>query len=251
MALSKFVKVPGTCEEHGNYEGIVFRGQGPFCPTCVENQRKEDEAKRKEELYREWAERKAAILLGRAAIPPRFADRRLDNFAPHAEGPAAALAIAKQFVAEFDQCLETGRSLIFCGGVGSGKTHLSVGICHGVIALGRMAVFTSVLTAIRSIKETYRKGSETTEAQAIERLIEPDLLVLDEVGVQFGSETEKMYLFEVINGRYEQLRPTIVISNLAKDALTEYLGERVVDRLREGGGRMVIFDWPSYRRIAR
>ena len=46
--------------------------------------------------------------------------------------------------------------------------------------------------------------------------IRPDLLILDEVGVQFGSETEKMILFEIINGRYEQLKPTIVISNLAR-----------------------------------
>ncbi|VFR32492.1 DNA replication protein DnaC [plant metagenome] len=103
---------------------------------------------------------------------------------------------------------------------------------------------------MRSIKDTYRRDSKENEADAIARLVEPDLLVLDEVGVQFGSETEKMYLFEIINGRYEALKPTIVISNLAKDALTEYLGERVVDRLREGGGRMVIFDWPSYRRSA-
>jgi len=249
MALSKFTPVAGTCGEHGAFEGIVFGGKGPFCPTCAEDRRREDEARQQAEMAREWAERKAAKLLGRAAIPPRFADRRLDNFSPHAAGPAAALQVAERFVDEFDECLKIGRSLIFCGGVGAGKTHLAVGICHGVIAQDRMAVFTSVLGAIRSIKETFRKGSEITEAQAIERLLEPDLLVLDEVGVQFGSETEKMYLFEIINGRYEQLRPTIVISNLAKDALGEYLGERVVDRLREGGGRMVVFDWPSYRRV--
>ena len=114
----------------------------------------------------------------------------------------------------------------------------------------RMAVFTAVLGAIRSTKETFRKGAEITEAEAIERLPEPDLLVLDEVGVQFGSETEKMYLFEIINGRYEQLRPTIIISNLAKAALREYLGEREVDRLREGGGRMVIPIGGRYRRVA-
>ena len=66
--------------------------------------------------------------------------------------------------------------------------------------------------------------------------IRPDLLILDEVGVQFGSETEKMILFEIINGRYEQLKPTIVINSNLRRALTDYLGERVVDRLREGGG---------------
>src|SRR5690606_20967905 len=129
-------------------------------------------------------------------------------------------------------------------------THLAVGICHEVIAQDKMAVFTSVLGAVRSIKETFRRDSEKTEMEAIEAFIEPDLLVLDEVGVQFGSDTERMYLFEIINGRYENLRPTIVISNLAKGELSKFLGERVVDRLREGGGKMVIFDWPSYRKSA-
>ena len=114
---------------------------------------------------------------------------------------------------------------------------------------GRIAVFTSVINAIRRVKDTYRRDSGQSR-QVVAGFIRPDLLILDEVGVQFGSETEKMILFEIINGRYEQLKPTIVISNLAKDALTDYLGERVVDRLREGGGRMLIFDWPSYRRQA-
>ena len=137
---------------------------------------------------------------------------------------------------------------MFCGGVGAGKTHLAVGIAHRLMEQGRIAVFTSVINAIRRVKDTYRRDSGG-QAQVVAGFIRPDLLILDEVGVQFGSETEKMILFEIINGRYEQLKPTIVISN-HKDALTDYLGERVVDRLREGGGRMLIFDWPSYRRRA-
>jgi DNA replication protein DnaC len=43
------------------------------------------------------------------------------------------------------------------------------------------------------------------------------------------------------------LKPTIVISNLAKDGLQDYLGERAFDRLRENGGKLVVFDWESYR----
>ena len=30
-------------------------------------------------------------------------------------------------------------------------------------------------------------------------------------------------------------------------ALTEFLGERVMDRLREDGGRVIPFSWESYR----
>ena len=50
-----------------------------------------------------------------------------------------------------------------------------------------------------------------------------------------------------MNGRYEQMRPTIVLSNLVRDELSAYLGARVLDRLTEGGGVVVAFDWDSYR----
>ena len=102
---------------------------------------------------------------------------------------------------------------MFCGGVGAGKTHLAVGIAHRLMEQGRIAVFTSVINAIRRVKDTYRRDSGQSR-QVVAGFIRPDLLILDEVGVQFGSETEKMILFEIINGRYEQLKPTIVISNL-------------------------------------
>lgn len=250
-ALSeRLPRVSRTCPQHGDYEAGVYRGHEAPCPECF---RLESEARNAADAVRraaEFRQRRADQLLGKAAIPPRFADRRLGNFVPHAEGPKRALAVAQDFAEKFSDAAQAGRSLIFCGGVGAGKTHLAVGICHEVIRQDRTAVFTSVIGAVSRIKDTYRRDSKETESTVIAALVEPDLLVLDEVGVQFGSEAEKMYMFQIINGRYEALKPTIVISNLAKDALTEYLGERVVDRLREGGGRMVIFDWPSYRRVA-
>ncbi len=74
-----------------------------------------------------------------------------------------------------------------------------------------------------------------------------DVVDVDGVGRQFGTDAEKLMLFEVINSRYEALKATIVISNLSGDALMDYLGEAAMDRLREGG-RSVLFDWTSYRR---
>jgi DNA replication protein DnaC len=74
-----------------------------------------------------------------------------------------------------------------------------------------------------------------------------DLLILDEIGVQFGSETERNLLFDVLNERYEDCKPTLLLSNLPKQDVAKYLGERVMDRLREDGGRVVVFDWESHR----
>ena len=77
----------------------------------------------------------------------------------------------------------------------------------------------------------------------------PDLLILDEVGVQYGSESERIELFKVVNGRYDELKPMIMLSNLAITRLLEYLGERIYDRLLDAGGRVVTFDWKSWRSI--
>ncbi|MNJ76306.1 DNA replication protein DnaC [compost metagenome] len=61
------------------------------------------------------------------------------------------------------------------------------------------------------------------------------------------SDFELTTLFSIINGRYEQLRPTVVISNLGADQLPVAMGERCVDRLREGNLIVVPFDWESQR----
>ena len=248
MVGSDFSSVTETCKTHGDYRAILLNGHASPCPECMTakllTERQED-AKR---LSDERNQAIAAGLLKKAAIPPRFADRTLDSFVVSNEGQGRALKTAMAYVEVFAEC--SGQSLILCGGVGAGKTHIAIGIAHELIRRQCVCVFTSVIGAIRSVKETYNRDSDLTEREAIANLIRPDLLILDEVGVQFGSDAEKLILFEIINGRYENRKSTIVISNLAIGALAEYLGERVVDRLREDGGRLVVFDWPSYRRGA-
>jgi len=109
-------------------------------------------------------------------------------------------------------------------------------------------LFTTVQRAIRRIKDTWARGSEETETQAINAIAYPDLLILDEVGVQFGSEFEKQVLFDILNERYEKRKPTILLSNIPAKDLGGYLGDRVADRLKEDGGKMITFEWESHRR---
>ena len=130
---------------------------------------------------------------------------------------------------------------------GTGKTHLAVGIALELMRQGRAAMFCTVMRAVRTVKETWRRDSEQSEAEAIRALVFPDLLILDEVGVQFGSEAEKLILFDVLNERYERCKATILLSNLTATEVKDYLGERVMDRMREDGGKVVVFDWESYR----
>ncbi|WP_442592491.1 ATP-binding protein [Parapusillimonas sp. JC17] len=236
-----------SCDKHGDFTDQRYRFGWTGCQACMAERREAEDRERIAQQQADWERARLQNLFRRSAIPPRFEDRSLENYSADLPGQAKALAIAKQYAATFDE--SEGVSLIFCGGVGSGKTHLSIGIAKELMRGNRSALFMSVMGAVRSVKETWR-NSDVSEREALQNLIDPDLLILDEVGVQFGSDTEKLILFEIINGRYENRRSTIVISNLAIDALTQYLGERVVDRLREGGGKLVVFDWPSFRRRA-
>ena len=106
-----------------------------------------------------------------------------------------------------------------------------------------------VMTAgevIRALRDTWNRGSRESTSDVIERLGHVPLLVLDEIGVGFGTEKEQVQLFDVINLRYGLLRPTVLISNLEPHEIEDFLGERVYGRLLDGA-TMLACVWDSYR----
>ena len=237
-----------TCATHGPFEAKCFIGSiWSKCPTCsaeaAAREKTERETKEREDRRQVWMRK-----IGEAGIPERFQNRSLQSFVAETDAQAAALQFATAYADDFDDALATGRSALFIGKPGTGKTHLAVGIGLRIMHRdNRTVLFTTVMRAIRRVKDTWGRESRESETQAIAALVFPDLLILDEVGVQFGSDTEKLILFDVLNERYEKRRPTLLLSNLTLDDVKSYLGERVFDRLREDGGEAIPFDWASWR----
>lgn len=239
---------PADCLKHGAYESRCFIGSiWSKCPACeaerIEAERVEAEAKDREARRQEWQRK-----VGEAGIPERFRNRSLQSYVAETEEQARAVAFAIDYADGFDDVLATGRSALFIGKPGTGKSHLAVGIGLRIMHRDKRTVmFTTVMRAIRRVKDTWSRDSRESESEAIAALVFPDLLILDEVGVQFGSDTEKLILFDVLNERYEKRKPTLLLSNLPAEEVRDYLGERVFDRLREDGGEVVVFDWQSWR----
>lgn len=236
------------CETHGAYQSRnICRDIWTPCPRCSE------EAEAKAQVERGKRERAEAMALwekrlGHACIPVRFKDRRLESYIAETEGQRHALAFAEAYADNFDDVLRTGRSALLIGRPGTGKTHLAVGTALRIMARdGRTVLFIKVSDAIRRVTDTWGRCNGETETEAIAALTYPDLLILDEVGMQSGSNTEKRILFDFLDGRYAKRRPTLLLSNLDIDGVRASIGERVFDRLREDGGEVVVFDWTSYR----
>ncbi|MDN8030315.1 ATP-binding protein [Burkholderia multivorans] len=235
------------CEEHGDYESRhVFGRIWTKCPTCAadarEKQRREDEARDRAKRVMAWQSK-----IGGAGIPERFLDRRLGTFVARSDDQRRALAFAQDYADTFDEVLATGRCALFIGRPGTGKTHLAVGVGMQIMESGYTALFQTVMRAVRRVKDTWRRDSQESETAAIAAMVFPDLLILDEVGVQFSSDAERLILFDILNERYEKRKPTLFLSNLTTDEVKACLGERVFDRLREDGGEVVPFGWESHR----
>jgi DNA replication protein DnaC len=237
-----------VCAVHGGFVALCHLGNvWTSCPMCSsaarEQEAAQDARKDKDRRDAEWQQQ-----LGRAGIPERFLACSFGSYVVEHELQQQALDAAMAYAKDWAQVRAVGRGAFFLGNVGTGKTHLAVSIgVHVMRKHGASVLFMSVQRAIRSIKDTWARGSATTEAQAVAVLTYPDLLILDEVGVQFGSDYERQVMFDVLNERYERRKPTLFLSNKTIDEVRAVLGERVMDRLREDGATVVPFGWASAR----
>lgn len=235
------------CPEHGEFTRGDLLKLNMWEDVCPECQRAREEAFQREQRLKMAAQ----YFRTASGVPSRFQEASFDGYRPGNENARKILEHMREYAENFGQNHKLGRSLILCGKAGTGKTHLSCALLrslaheHGIT--GRYA---TAYRAVQEVRESY--GSrEVSELRVMEAFIKPDLLVLDEIGAQYGTDSEHLILFTIINGRYEALKPTIVISNLNVDGMKKYLDERGYDRLRENGGAVLVFDWGSHRQGSR
>ncbi|OIP89455.1 MAG: hypothetical protein AUK26_11495 [Syntrophaceae bacterium CG2_30_58_14] len=192
-------------------------------------------------------------LLENSMLKRRFVEKTFENFllyGAHRERQENVFSYARKFADDFARHRKAGTWLLFVGNTGTGKGHLCAAVINRIVRSGYSALFTKTPRLLREIKDTFNRDSEVTQSEILRRMGELDLLVIDEVGVQFGTDTERMILYEVLDLRYEAMLPVILTSNIRNmKTMEKLLGERIIDRLFEGESRILFFDWESYRRF--
>jgi len=239
-----------TCEQHGDYNAESYEGFGGrriLYSTCPECEKEYQAQKKAEEESRKLSQETAKLRW--AGISQRFINVNFSGFEMVCREATANLKKIKTYCEKFPEIKSNGSSVIMCGMPGTGKTHLASALVISLIKAGHDCKYTTSYKIMARLKATYdRNNAKETEKEVISELAGCALLVIDEVGVQFGSETEKILFYQIINGRYDNVLPTVLISNLTADELKKFIGERCFDRLREGGGAVLSFGWDSYRK---
>lgn len=236
------------CPAHGEFESRNIVGRiWSKCQSCEDEARKTRE---EEDAKRQLAamERRHAERLHFARIPARFIGRTFETFKAETDAQKHAQAIARDFAEQFDDNHKHGRGLIFSGLPGTGKSHLAAAILQSM--LKRDVCYVTCLDMIREVRGAWRKDSDRSELEVLGTLGGLDLLVIDEVGVQYGTEGEQTIIFDILDRRYRDVLPTVILTNQDKAGFKTFIGERTFDRLTETC-RWVPFDWGSYRSQAR
>lgn len=244
-----------VCPNHGAYTATgtrytIGRGREVWtpCPGCAAERAEAD--REAAELERQQRERAAMEeMLGRAAIPVRFIGRSFDNYRAETPGQRAALTAARDYAENFHRHARTGESMLMLGKAGTGKSHLASSILQAIMP-AYCGLYSTAADVIEMVRETWRRDSERSQGRVMHLLSTVPLLVIDEVGVQYGTESEQNTLFQIIDRRYRDRRPVILMANLQPAELQQLLGDRVYDRLREVS-KVLTFDWDSYRPQAR
>ena len=237
-----------TCEKHGEVQSSFYtneRGEKVWdeCPECAKEREKEiAEEQRLEDLKRQrecWC---------RSNIKEKFFDMTFDDY----EVVNDTQKLAKEKLVAIAN--GGNKSLLLLGSNGLGKTMLS-----SLALKQRGGYIFKMYEIVMQIKSSYKSNSEEDEMDILYRLSTCPLLVIDEVGKQFGSESEKNWLSYVIDERYERNKPTVLISNLKlmKECseqekneglyIERYLGRDSVSRLVECAD-IVTITGEDYRR---
>ncbi len=227
----------------------VYRDDGHTCKICKDSGYV---GSKKCECFLALLREAAFDFLG-ATRPQdcRFENFSLDYYSPNplANGviPYQRMSQIKKFCMEYAQNFSADTqkrighhvtaspSLLFLGNTGLGKTHLSLAIAGEVINKGYGVIYGSVQNLLARLeKEKFSYSNQEEEQSYLSLVLECDLLILDDLGTEFLSQFVTSMIYNIINTRLLEGRPTIISTNLSFPDISKRYTDRLASRLFGG-----------------
>lgn len=164
------------------------------------------------------------------------------------------LASTRDFPPVIRNTAESGKSLYIEGPAGTGKTHLAAAIVrhHIMNAPVRVSVnsdffspplkhyqapstklfpyFVSVPQLLQKIRASYNGGHES-EGKILSTCRAADLLILDDLAAEKATDWVRQMVHVIVDDRYNNMKQTIITSNLGLDSIGQALDDRIASRI--------------------
>lgn len=121
-------------------------------------------------------------------------------------------------------------NILFMGGTGLGKTHLSLAIANVVINKGRSVVYGTAQNILSDLQNE-NFGRDENIRYYERAVLNCDLLIIDDLGTEFKNSYTVACLFNIINSRLSAKLPTIISTNFSFDELEEKYDQRITSRI--------------------
>jgi len=154
-----------------------------------------------------------------------YSDDIIQNGHSSLETATNNLETCKKFVQSFP----SGKNLLLTGGCGLGKTHLALAIAGEIALKGYDVICGSAQNIIT--KAVRDSSSWDSTGEYVDRLLECDLLVIDDLGVEFSSPMNSTMVYNIIDTRIKERKSTVFTTNLDFAAAEKRYDPRVVSRL--------------------
>ena len=146
-------------------------------------------------------------------------------------GQNTQMPVARKYVQNWEQMKEKNIGLLIWGDVGCGKSFLAGAIANALIDQEIRVKMTNFTAILNDLSSTFEGRNEY-----LNRLCSYPLLIIDDFGMERGTEYGLEQVYSVIDGRYRSKKPLIVTTNLtltelrsAADTAHKRIYDRVLD----------------------
>ncbi|MBR3594517.1 MAG: ATP-binding protein [Clostridia bacterium] len=154
-----------------------------------------------------------------------YSDTAVGNTTPK-KRMTQILRVCKEFAENFDSHSE---NLLFLGGTGLGKTHLSLAIAGEVLAGNRNVIYGSIQNLVNKLSaETFSYSGSTDVSDSI---LGCELLIIDDLGSEMSTSFSQSCIYNIINTRMMRGLSTIISTNLTLEEIEKQYTARVASRI--------------------
>lgn len=154
-------------------------------------------------------------------------------FPPHKVSPRTNMRNISARLVEYVTAFPDNdpRHLLFYGPPGTGKTFLCNCVAKGVLDKGNSVLYFSASSLFERLDDLrFRRDSAPENNTLKQDLRQCDLLILDDLGTEFMSQSSAADLFELVNDRILAGKPMIISTNLYTQFLKQYYSDRLYSR---------------------